>query len=200
MALMLSMRSSRSWLRSWSVCSSSLRASRSSGEFAEDAEERMRRYEAKRGRVVFRAERTSLRRVSKSSQSPEAGGSRLDLQERVLIIRCGHHVGSEEKDDWNERESPGINWRRKQRWVKQCRVRSLVASKDVRHAAMRTPEVLADTHWPPMHLLQKLQLTTHLISSPVNITSLRARDKSSDTYASSGQRKYHGTGHAPPFV
>jgi hypothetical protein len=51
-------------VRSWSVCSSSPRASRSSGLFAEEAEDLIRRYDLKRGRAVLRADKTSLLTVS----------------------------------------------------------------------------------------------------------------------------------------
>jgi len=43
------------------LASSSSRASRYSGDVAEVAEERMRLYEAKRPRIVFNCERTSLK-------------------------------------------------------------------------------------------------------------------------------------------
>lgn len=64
----------------------------SSGELAEGAEERMRKYEANRGRVVLSADRTSLQASLVRALDSVDDNSRLNLQEGVLFIGCGHHI------------------------------------------------------------------------------------------------------------
>lgn len=111
-ALTLSTRSSRSWLRSWSVCSSSLRASRSSGLFADEAEERMRRYDLNRGRDVLRAARTSLLHWSMVPRLPRESSyawtwrkGSSSFGEAIIVLR-GDAVSPSE----NNREAERAWW------------------------------------------------------------------------------------------
>jgi len=56
----------------------------------------MRKYEANRGRVVLSADRTSLEASLVRALDSFDNNPRLNLQEGVLFIGCGHHIEQDE--------------------------------------------------------------------------------------------------------